>query len=158
MSTDKYKSDTNKAREIQSPTVSESVPDNYYDQRYIDAYCENPKEGKKAALLKAGYAGDYAAQEAYRIHKRVQHLIDLRVNETKHNLATLALKQLTDILGKDVSEVGSASMLTAIKQGLDYSGHKPSDKLEVTEKTLSFEEMEAELKELERQEAEQRTH
>jgi hypothetical protein len=108
---------------------SQQVPDHYYDDDYVRHYIQNPKDGKKVALLKAGYIGEYAAQEAYRIHKRVRDKIRQAITENISDLDAMAYDQLKGILGSDLQEIGVNNMLSAIAKGLDYSGHKPGDVL-----------------------------
>ena len=120
---------------IDSETQSDEKPrrnsPGTLDQRYIDAYCENPKEGKTAALLKAGYVGDYAPQEAYRLHKRLSDKIKQRYDEMISELDTLAYSNLLSILNKSPDEVGYSNALQAIRAGMDYAGRKPGETLTI---------------------------
>ena len=134
------------------------VPANHYDQRYIEAYCNNPKAGKKQAIIDAGYVGKYASQEAFKIHKRVAEQIENRIKSFKQDIALLSYYQLKSMLKQDADKVGYSNMNAALKNGLDYTGHKPTDKLEVIEREQSLEELELEIAENERLLNEQRTH
>ena len=104
---------------------------NSFDDAYINAYCNNPMAGKKAALIEAGFVGEHIAQEAYRMHGRLKDQIKARTDQLIDSLDTLAATQLLNILSKPVDEVGYANMNKSIQQGLDYAGRKPGDVLTI---------------------------
>jgi hypothetical protein len=139
------KTETKKPRQIKEMREYNSL-----DSAYVENFTDSPLEGKTAALLKAGYAGDNPHQEAWRMHRKLQDKIDTRTNEKKRNLASLAVHQLEKMLKEDADKVGYSNMNAAIKQGLDYSGHKPTDKVEIVEKEQSYEELLEEREELDR--------
>ena len=74
------------------------------DTAYIEAFCEDPQSGKQAALIKAGYTGSYAAQEAYRIHKRLQQRIDGRLDEMINEGSVLGYSVLKKLATSAQSE------------------------------------------------------
>ncbi len=118
-----------------------------YDNDFINAYCQNPMEGKTAALIKAGFVGDNIPQEAYRMFKRLSGKIKERTTELIESLDSLAAGQLQSILSKSAEEVGYSNMNQAIKQGLDYAGRKPGDTITI-KKEESIDDMETELEAL----------
>jgi len=132
-----------KPKSIKPAEVSEAMPvkDYEYDERYVKFYCANPIAGKKQAIIDAGYAGKYPTQEACRIHKRNIIKINENVKERKQALALLSVFQLEQMLSKGAEEVGYSNMSQAIKQGFDYAGHKPTDKIEVTKQEDSYEDL-----------------
>lgn len=103
----------------------------HYDERYIELYCNDPKAGKTAALIGAGYVGEYASQEAARIHKRLADKIKQRLTEMINELDALSYNNLKTILEKPPEEVGYSNALAAIRQGMDYAGRKPGDVLTI---------------------------
>ena len=113
---------------------------NALDESYVTAYCDNPIAGKTTALLKSGYAGNNAKQEAYRMHKRLQQRIYDRTSERIANLDNLAVSQLESILATPIETVGYANMARAIQQGMDYAGRKQSDTLIVKQDTMTSDE------------------
>ena len=116
------------------------------DEAYIDAFCEDPKAGKQAALLKAGYEGEYPAQEAYRIHKRLKDRIEERLTEQLQEGASLGHSVLMDLVKNANSESVKFSSAKAL---LEFGGRKPTDKLAIEEaRPQSIEEIDAEIAEL----------
>lgn len=113
---------------------------NALDDSYITAYCDNPIAGKTTALLKAGYAGNSAKQEAYRMHKRLQQRIYERTSERIANLDNLAASQLETILATDIETVGYANMAKAIQQGMDYAGRKNADTVILKQDSMTSDE------------------
>ncbi|NOR43512.1 MAG: hypothetical protein GQ572_09265 [Gammaproteobacteria bacterium] len=111
------------------------------DEAYIEAFCENPKDGKSAALEKAGYVGEYIAQEAYRIHSRLQKRIDERLDEMINEGANLGYSVLKGLATGAQSESVQAKCAIAL---MDYSGRKPGEKLTI-QKEQTIEEIDAEI-------------
>ena len=104
------------------------------DEAYIEAFCEDPQVGKSAALEKAGYEGDYVAQEAYRIHKRLQQRIDDRLDEMIIEGANLGYSVLKNLSTSAQSESVQAKCAIAL---MDYAGRKPGDTLTIKKDELS---------------------
>ena len=113
--------------------------DNGLDDAYVAAYCDNPKAGKTAALIEAGYAGNNIPQEAYRMHKRLATRIRDRTTELINGLDTLAANQLEAILQTDIKEVGYANMNRSIQQALEFAGRKDNTVI-IKQETMSSDE------------------
>jgi len=105
------------------------------DDGYIAAFCENPGAGKKAAILKAGYVGDFAAQEAYRLHNKLM----------------LGYSTMLQICKEAKSD---ATRLKAAEDLMNYGGRKPGDTLTI-KKERSDEELDEEIARLQREVQEQ---
>ena len=123
---------------------------NSFDDAYINAYCNNPMAGKKAALIEAGFVGEHIAQEAYRMHGRLKDQIKARTDQLIDSLDTLAATQLLNILSKPVDEVGYANMNKSIQQGLDYAGRKPGDTLTI-KKEATLDDIDNHIEQLQRE-------
>jgi hypothetical protein len=82
----------NKPKELL--TVQGSVPQSYYDDRYVEAYIANPGAGKCAALRLAGYQGEYVTQEASRLRKRLAG----RIRELSESRAVEGISVGLDIM------------------------------------------------------------
>ena len=121
------------------------------DFLYIEAYTESPKAGKSAALEKAGYTGDYLAQESYRIHKRLQKRIDERLDEMINEGGNLAYSVLKGLATGAQSESVQAKCAIAL---MDYSGRKPGEKLTIKQEQ-TLDEIDAEIIELQKKEMEE---
>ena len=119
------------------------------DEVYIEAYCENPKAGKSAALEKAGYTGDYLAQESYRVHRRLKVRIEERLTEQLQEGASLGHSVLMDLVKNASSESVKFSSAKAL---LEFGGRKPTDKLAIQDsRPQSIEDMDAEIVTLQRE-------
>ena len=119
------------------------------DSAYIEAFCEDPKAGKSAALEKAGYTGEYIAQEAYRIHKRLKDRIEERLTEQLQEGASLGHSVLMDLVKNASSESVKFSSAKAL---LEFGGRKPTDKLAIQDsRPQSIEDMDAEIVTLQRE-------
>lgn len=112
------------------------------DLAYIEAFCEDPKAGKQAALREAGYEGDYPAQEAHRIHKRLQKRIDERLDMMINEGANLGYSVLKSLATDAQSESVQAKCAIAL---MDYSGRKPGDRLTIQNKPASIGEIDKEI-------------
>jgi len=95
------------------------------DDAYIFNYTQNPKAGKANALRKAGFQGEHARQEAYRMHNRLRLKIQAVTAENMRDLGTLSHDQLAGILKGTAAEHGTANMLHAIKLGKEFSQTAP---------------------------------
>lgn len=113
-----------------------------YDDSYIRNIIENPARGKTKALVKAGYTGEYAAQKAHVMHKRLKSKISQALLEQMEDSKLVGHSVIRDIA---VNGDTSASRLSAACRLLDYAGLKPTDKLEITEHTTAAE-IDAEIK------------
>ena len=101
------------------------------DDAYIFNYTQNPKAGKADALRKAGFEGDHARQEAYRMHNRLRLKIQAVTAENMRDLGNLSFNQLECILKSNPAEVGTANMLHAIKLGSELSQKAPQPIVEM---------------------------
>jgi hypothetical protein len=135
-------------------TVKAQKPQKFYDDRYVESYLDDPKAGKKSALLKAGYVGEYATQEACRIHNRLRERIKLEMDTMVQDGGDIGFNVLME-LAKD-TETSASVRAMAAKNLLDYAGRKPSDTITI-KKELSIEEIDAELELLEANEAQRIT-
>ena len=104
------------------------------DEAYIEAFCEDPQSGKQAALLKAGYEGQYPAQEAYRINKRLQKRIDERLDEIINEGCVLGYSVLKKLATSAQSEAVMAKCAEAL---MNYAGRKPRDTLTIKKDELT---------------------
>ena len=121
------------------------------DDGYIAAFCENPGAGKKAAILKAGYVGDFAAQEAYRLHNKLRERIEARLDEMVQEGAMLGYSTMLQICKEAKSD---ATRLKAAEDLMNYGGRKPGDTLTI-KKERSDEELDEEIARLQREVQEQ---
>lgn len=111
------------------------------DDAYCEAFCNDPKAGKSAALIVAGYQGNYLAQEAYRIHKRLKDRIEERLTEQLQEGASLGHSVLMDLVKNASSESVKFSSAKAL---LEFGGHKATDKLAIqNDRPQSIEEIDA---------------
>ena len=95
------------------------------DDAYIFNYTQNPKAGKADALRKAGFEGEHARQEAYRMHNRLRLKIQAVTAENMRDLGNLSYNQLEAILKSNPEQTGTANMLHAIKLGKEFSQTAP---------------------------------
>ena len=109
------------------------------DDKYVEAYCNDPVGGKTKALITAGYVGSNINQEAYRMHKRLATRIRDRTTELINGLDTLAANQLEAILQTDIKEVGYANMNRSIQQALEFAGRKDNTVI-IKQETMSSDE------------------
>ena len=139
-------SDYNKC--MKTKTSSENQSEHYQanrrevyglDDKYVEAYCNDPVGGKTKALITAGYAGSNINQEAYRMHKRLATRIRDRTTELINGLDTLAANQLEAILQTDIKEVGYANMNRSIQQALEFAGRKDNTVI-IKQETMSSDE------------------
>lgn len=132
----------------ESPNKKEQKPWHYYDERYKEAYLDNPKAGKAAALAKAGYVGDYLPQEANRIHNRLRDQIQAAVTERIQDGGDVGFALLIELAND--SDTPHAVRATVASKLLDYAGRKPGDVVTIKrEQTIG--EIEHELAKLEKQ-------
>jgi hypothetical protein len=102
-----------------------------YDDLYVESYVANAKAGKAAALRAAGYTGEYATQEATRIHKRNALRIHEAFTQRIKELEGKAISNIEDILDMNIKDVGASNMIAAAFKALDYAGRKPTDTLAI---------------------------
>jgi hypothetical protein len=112
-----------------------------YDDNYIKAFTEHPELGKKQALIAAGYVGDYAKQEAYRIHNRLREKIEAVLDEKILDGAHLGHQTLVKLCKESDSEAVKAKVA---KDLIDYAGRKAGDKL-IVEDHRSNDELDQEI-------------
>jgi hypothetical protein len=127
-------------------TVQGSVPQSYYDDRYIEAYTDNPLAGKSAALSKAGYIGDYLAQEAHRIHKRLAP----KIREIIEARAVEGISVGHSVMMELAKESDSDNVRGAMAKGLIEYGERIQLATRSNEDSMSMEQIDAELALLER--------
>ena len=113
------------------------------DEVYIDAFCEDPKAGKSAALIEAGYKGTYLAQEAYRIHRRLQNRIDQRLDEMINEGASLGYSVLKQLATSAQSETVQARCAEAL---MNYAGRKPGERVTIQNEPQTVEEIDNEIR------------
>ena len=122
----------------------EAKPKRFYDDDYIKAYCDDPKAGKSAALVKAGYVGDYLAQEAYRIHNRLREKIRTTMDKLILDGGDIGYSVLVELCKNSDSD---SVRVTAAKNLMDYAGRKPGDTLTVKHEE-SIEDIDSKIAEL----------
>jgi hypothetical protein len=104
-----------------------------YDDNYIKAFTEHPELGKKQALIAAGYVGDYAKQEAYRIHNRLREEIEKVLDDKILEGAHIGHQTLVELCKSSESEAVKAKVA---KDLIDYAGRKAGERITITnEKT-----------------------
>lgn len=142
----KFKPEVKKIGETRKPYSNGA-----YDEKYIEAFCNNPGLGKASALREAGYVGDYLRQEAWRIHNRLREKIEKRLDEAILDGAHLGHSVLVHLCQNSESDTVRAK---AAKDLIDYSGRKAGETITVkSEKT--DEELDAEIALLQKEIAEQ---
>ncbi len=123
-------------------TVQGSVPQSYYDDRYVEAFIAKPTAGKCEALRQAGYQGEYITQEASRIHKRLANRI--RQESEAQAVEGIAVGHAIMLeLAKDNQT--SDSVRGAMAKGLIEYGEKIQQVTGNEAKEMSIEQIEAEL-------------
>jgi len=106
---------------------------NSLDDGYVDCYTNNPKAGRTAAIIEAGYDGDYPRQEAARYHKRLAIRIHEAFTDKIKRLEGAAIANIQSMLEMPIKEIGASNMLATAKAAMDYAGRKAADTLIVKE-------------------------
>jgi hypothetical protein len=117
-----------------------------YDAAYIKAFTEHPELGKTHAIKAAGYVGDLAKQEAYRIHNRLREEIEKVLDDKILEGAHLGHQTLISLCKGAESEAIKAKVA---KDLIDYAGRKAGERITVTN-TKTDEELDQEIAELQR--------
>ena len=105
---------------------------NSYDEAFIDAYLKNPKAGKTAAMVEAGYTGENPSQMAYRTFNRLRIKINEEFEKRKSDFAMLGHRVIVDV-AQD-TDASNKDKLAAGKLLMDYGGHKPGETIDINVK------------------------
>ncbi len=123
---------TNKPNKSKNTLISIDAKEEsfIYDDDYIKNLILNPQAGKTKALIAAGYTGDYPAQKAYvmykRLHKKIRAALD-----SAQLMSGLIGQQI--LLTTALTTDNERLRLDAAIKLMEYADFKPSDKVEFIE-------------------------
>jgi phage terminase small subunit len=114
-------------------------------EAFVEEYCKSGNATQ--AAIKAGYSKNVAKQKAYKLKEQFSKEIEDRTKKLLQDSVPVALAQLKKLSSDAVSE---AVQLGAIKDILDRTGYKPTERVEqtITHADKSTEELERELEAL----------
>ena len=114
-------------------------------EAFVEEYCK--RGNATQAAIKAGYSKNVAKQKAYKLKEQFSKEIEDRTKKLLQDSVPVALAQLKKLSSDAVSE---AVQLGAIKDILDRTGYKPTERVEqtITHADKSTEELERELEAL----------
>ena len=114
-------------------------------EAFVEEYCKSGNATQ--AAIKAGYSKNVAKQKAYKLKEQFSKEIEDRTKKLLQDAVPVALAQLKKLSSDAVSE---AVQLGAIKDILDRTGYKPTERVEqtITHADKSTEELERELEAL----------
>ena len=114
-------------------------------EAFVEEYCKSGNATQ--AAIKAGYSKNVAKQKAYKLKEQFSKEIEDRTKKLLQDSVPVALAQLKKLSSDAVSE---AVQLRAIKDILDRTGYKPTERVEqtITHADKSTEELERELEAL----------
>jgi len=114
-------------------------------EAFVEEYCKSGNATQ--APIKAGYSKNVAKQKAYKLKEQFSKEIEDRTKKLLQDSVPVALAQLKKLSSDAVSE---AVQLGAIKDILDRTGYKPTERVEqtITHADKSTEELERELEAL----------
>lgn len=95
-------------------------------EQFIESYVKNANATQ--AAIEAGYSEKTARQQGYQMLKQFQAEIDQKVKEELNALQGLAVNHLKKLLEAE----SEAVQMAATKDILDRTGHKPTEKQEIT--------------------------
>lgn len=109
------------------------------DERYIQAYLDQPGKGKIDALKLAGHPHP-TRQRAWQLHERLLDQIDKRLDRLILQDAALGRSVLIDLAKNSVSDSVKASSASKL---MEYAGKQKADRVIVENR--SFEDIDAEI-------------
>ena len=114
-------------------------------EAFVEEYCKSGNATQ--AAIKAGYSKNVAKQRAYKLKEQFSKEIEDRTKKMLQDSVPIALAQLTKL---SVDAISEAVQLGAIKDILDRTGYKPTERIEqtITHADKTTEELERELEAL----------
>jgi len=89
------------------------------DEKYIDAYLDNPFKGKtealRTAMSEAGLEGNATRQRAYDIHERLRDRIEVAMIKLASDARALGLNKLIALLDADSESIQAQVATTLTK-------------------------------------------
>ncbi len=113
----------------------------FYDDRYIEEYCNNPTGTKVSALKRAGFQGNNTNVKACKMHKRLRSRIEKELDDRILEGAHVGHNVLVDLCKNSESDTVKAK---CAKDLIDFAGRKAGERVTVTHE-ISEEERDSEI-------------